>query len=84
MEQYKEGTVFSLYEDSDDDYIVLKTLNLDNKIYLIVCPVTGEKENLKMDTSKLVLINVDEKTNDIEFVKDEEIIGKAIDMAFEL
>lgn len=79
MEQYKEGTVFEMYEGDDKDYVVLKKTNIENKIYLVVAPLKNKEDNSKIDPTGLLVINVDEQTDDIEFVKDEKIVRQVID-----
>ncbi|MBR5227407.1 MAG: hypothetical protein IKV94_02075 [Clostridia bacterium] len=83
MEQYKEGTVFALYENSDQEYIILKNVKSEEGIYLVVSPVLGDVNNLKLDASKSMLLKVDPQTNDITFVKDENIIRSIVDNIFE-
>lgn len=81
MEQFQEGTVFELFENDPQEYIILKKLNLDEKIYLVVVPVDGEQDNLKMNTKKLLLLKVN-GVNDIEIEADDTIIRKVVDNLF--
>lgn len=81
MEQYKEGTVFELYENDEQEYIILKNINIDGSKYLVVAPVNGEKENLKMEAKKLLLLKIN-SDNGIEIEEDEIIIRKVIDNLF--
>ena len=79
MDKYKEGTIFSLYEDSDEDYLVLKRSEIDGNIYILVTPVKINEDNLKYNEEKLILLSVDEKTEEIAFETDVDIITKVVD-----
>lgn len=81
MEQYKEGIVFNLYEDDDQEYMILKNINIEGITYLVVVPVHGERENLKMEAKKLLLLKIN-SDNGIEIEEDEIIIRKVIDNLF--
>jgi len=83
MEQYKEGTVFELDENSGREYIILKNIIYNEEFYLIVSPVIGDKDNLKMEASGMFVLKVDSNTNNIEFIKDDETIKIIVDKMFE-
>ena len=82
MEKYKEGTVFELYENDPQEYIILKNVELDDDLYLVVVPVSNEENKLKMDTKKLFLLKVNKELDNIEIERKEEIINNLIDNLF--
>ena len=82
MEQYKEGTVFVLYENDPQEYIILKRVELEEDLYLVVVPVSNEENKLKMDTKKLFLLKVNKGLENIEIECDNEVIKKVIDNLF--
>ena len=82
MNQYKEGTVFQIRDGENEEYIVLKNMQIDGELYLVVAPISGEKDNLKLNSKKIVLLRVNSQTNEIEFEDDELIIRRVIDSLF--
>lgn len=81
MEKYKEGTIFELFENDNQDYIILKNVKLDDVQYLVVAPVEGNIDNLKMNTQKMMIIKVNEDDS-IDIIDDESIIGSVVENMF--
>lgn len=81
MEKYKEGTIFELFENDNQDYIILKNVKLDDVQYLVVAPVEGNIDNLKMNTKKMMIIKVNEDDS-IDIIDDESIIGSVVENMF--
>ena len=82
MEKYKEGTVFAMSEENKQEYIILKNVIFDDEVYLVVSPTIGDINNLKFDAKGLMLLKVNEQTDEISFIKNEDIISKVLDKIF--
>lgn len=80
MEKYQEGTVFELYENDATKYIVLKKVELDGNVYLLISELHGAKNNYGIDPKKLILIHVDKDTDEITFENNKEIIRQVVDV----
>lgn len=81
MEKYKEGTIFELFENDNQNYIILKNVKIDKIQYLVVAPVDGEFDNLNMDPKKMIIVKVNEDDS-IDIIDDENIIGLVIENMF--
>ena len=49
MDKYKVGTVFELYENDNQEYIIVHNMEKDKWIYLLVTPVYNQSGRLKTD-----------------------------------
>jgi len=81
MDKYKEGTVFELYEDDESQYVVLKNVEIDDSIYLLISQLYGARNNYGINPNQIILINVDKKTDEIAFVNNKDIIRQVVDVA---
>lgn len=84
MEQFEEGTMFELYENSNEYYVVLRVIKINEENYFFVTPAISENNDVKINPAGLFLLRFDQMTSDVEFVEDEEIISKAIDLAIQI
>ena len=82
MGKYQEGTVFELFIDDNTEYVVLKELELENNVYLVVSQLYGKKNNFGINPQNLLILCVDPNTDKMELIKDEEIIRKVIGEVF--
>ena len=78
MEKYKPGTVFDLYKDDNQEYMIVNNVEKENRVYLLVAPIYKENEEIKTDYTKVMLLNVDKDTDNIEIETDENIIREVI------
>lgn len=81
MEKYKEGTIFELFENDNQNYIILKNVKIDKIQYLVVAPVEGNFDNLNMNSKKMIIVKVNEDDS-IDIIDDENIIGLVIENMF--
>ena len=81
MEKYKEGTIFELFENDNQNYIILKNVKIDKIQYLVVAPVEGKFDNLNMNSKKMIIVKVNEDDS-IDIIDDENIIGLVIENIF--
>lgn len=78
MDKYNIGTIFELYENDNQQYVIINNFEKENNIYLLVAPVEN-KEEIKVEYEKVILLNVDKKTDEIKFEVNEEIIAEMVD-----
>lgn len=79
MDKYKAGTVFELYEDDKQEYIIVDNLEKENDVYLLVTPIYNEKGRIKTDYSKVMLLKVNKGTDEINIETDEKVISEMVD-----
>ena len=79
MDKYKAGTVFELYEDDKQEYIIVDNLEKENDVYLLVTPIYNEKGRIKTDYSKVMLLKVNKGTDEINIETDEKVISERVD-----
>ena len=82
MEEYKVGTVFELYEEDQQRYIVLNSLDKDSRIYLLVAPMNDQNGEYKVRYDETFVLCIDKETGEIDYVEDEQIVGEVIDNFF--
>ena len=76
MNKFKEGTIFEL--DKGKDYMIVDSLNKGENEYLLSSPVFYEEEKAKTDFTKLILVRVNNKTDEMEVETNEKIIGEVV------
>ena len=79
MDKYKPGTVFDLYENDDQEYMIVNNVEKEKNVYLLVVPIYKEDGKIKTDYSKVMLLNVDKQTDDMKVETDESIIREVVD-----
>ena len=82
MEKYKAGTVFELYKDDNQEYMIVNSVEKENNVYLLVVPIYKENEEIKTDYTKVMLLNVNKETDDMEIETDLEIIKEVVNITF--
>jgi len=78
MEKYKIGTVFQLYEGEEQEYVILNNVKLEGGIYLLITPIQSNNGEIKTDYSKVMLLKVDERTDEINIETDREIVKQVV------
>ena len=78
MEKYKIGTVFQLYEGEEQEYVILNNVKLESGLYLLITPIEMKNGEVKTDYSKVMLLNVNEKTDEISIETDREIVKQVV------
>lgn len=76
MDKFKEGTVF---EYSDEDYMILNHIEKEENAYLLVTPVFKEKGSVKTSYEQMMLIKVNLETDDMEIETNEEIVAEIVE-----
>ena len=84
MEKYKPGTVFELYKDDSQEYMIVNNIEKKENVYLLVVPVYNQDGRVKTDYTKVMLLNVNKETDDIEIETDENIIREVIDKTIKM
>lgn len=79
MEKYKPGTVFDLYENDDQEYMIVNNVEKEDIVYLLVVPIYKEDGKIKTDYSKVMLLNVNKQTDDIQIETNESIIREVVE-----
>lgn len=79
MEKYKIGTVFELYENENQEYLIVNNIEKEKNIYLLIVPVYNVKGKIKANYEKVMLLNVDKETDEIEIETNEKIIAEVVD-----
>ena len=83
MDKYKAGTVFELYKDDNQEYMIVNSVEKENSVYLLVVPIYKENEEIKTDYTKVMLLNVNKETDDMEIETNLEIIKEIVNITFE-
>lgn len=78
MDKYNIGTIFELYENDSQQYVIINNLEKENNIYLLVAPIENQ-EITKVKYDKAILLNVNKKSEEINFETNEEIITQIVD-----
>ncbi len=78
MSGYEIGTVFDLYDDDPQRYMVINNLEKENNIYLLASPVQNDNGMWKIDYSKTFLLNVDKATLNIEYETNQDIANEIV------
>jgi len=83
MDKYQEGTLFQLYENDEQLYLVVSKVELELGIFLLTVPVDNIENNTKIEYSKAILLRVDKENEEISFETDREITSKVIEKTLE-
>lgn len=76
MNKYKEGTVFEL--DNGKDYMIVDSLSKNEYTYVLSSPIKYENKKVKTDFNKMLLVKVNNKTDEMDIETDEKIIEEVI------
>ena len=79
MEKYKPGTVFELYKDDNQEYMIVNNVEKEENVYLLVVPIYNQDGEIKTNYAKVMLLKVNKQTDDIEIESDESIIREVVD-----
>lgn len=79
MEKYKIGTVFELYKNDNQEYLIINNVEKEKNIYLLVVPVYNVNGKIKANYEKVMLLNVNKETDEIEIETNEEVIAEVVD-----
>lgn len=78
MDKYEEGIIFKLYDDDERNFVILKRVELEEKLYLLVAPVSNDQEEVTINSEKILLLRVDIANDKVDFEKDEKIVSKVV------
>ncbi len=86
---FKKGTVVKLDQNAQENYIVVESMDKDNKEYILLTTCEGDMDlenkvmkNMKIDFSKLVMVCYDKENNTFSYDSNQEIIGDLIKKLF--
>jgi len=82
MDKYKIGTVFELYENDSQEYMIINNLEKEEYVYILVVPVYNIDKELKADYSKVMLLKVNKETDNMDIETDMKIIKEVVDDTF--
>lgn len=85
----KKGTVVKLDENAKENYIVVESMDKDNKEYILLTTCEGEidieskvMKNMKVDFSKLFMVCYDKENDTFSYDSNREIISDLIKKLF--
>ncbi len=78
MGDYEIGTIFDLYDDDPQKYMIINSLEKEKNIYLLASPVRDEAGSWKINYGEAFLLSVDKDTNDIEYESNEQIANEIV------
>lgn len=76
--KYEPGMLISLYENDNEKYCVIKSIEIEDEQYLLLQLVDDEEELTKLDIDKLYIIKLNKFQEDFEFVKENDLIEKIL------
>lgn len=86
---FKKGTVVKLDQNAQENYIVVESMEKDNKEYILLTTCEGDidlenkvMKNMKIDFSKLVMVCYDKENNTFSYDSNQEIISSLIKKLF--
>ncbi len=86
---FKKGTVVKLDQNAQENYIVVESMDKDNKEYILLTTCEGDMDlenkvmkNMKIDFSKLVMVCYDKENNTFSYDSNQEIISSLIKKLF--
>ena len=86
---FKKGTVVKLDQNAQENYIVVESMEKDNKEYILLTTCEGNidlenkvMKNMKIDFSKLVMVCYDKENNTFSYDSNQEIISSLIKKLF--
>lgn len=83
MDKYKPGTVFELYKNDSQEYMIVNNVEKDETVYLLVVPVYKEDGKIKTDYTKVILLNVNKQTDDMKIETNLDIIKEIVNITFQ-
>lgn len=86
---FKKGTVVKLDQNAQENYIVVESMDKDNKEYILLTTCEGDMDlenkvmkNMKIDFSKLFMVCYDKENNTFSYDSNQEIISSLIKKLF--
>lgn len=86
---FKKGTVVKLNQNAQENYIVVESMDKDNKEYILLTTCEGDidlenkvMKNMKIDFSKLFMVCYDKGNNTFSYDSNQEIISSLIKKLF--
>ena len=86
---FKKGTVVKLDQNAQENYIVVESMDKDNKEYILLTTCEGDidlenkvMKNMKIDFSKLFMVCYDKGNNTFSYDSNQEIISSLIKKLF--
>ncbi len=86
---FKKGTVVKLDQNAQENYIVVESMDKDNKEYILLTTCEGDidlenkvMKNMKIDFSKLFMVCYDKENNTFSYDSNQEIISSLIKKLF--
>lgn len=83
MDKYQVGTIFQLYENNEQLYLIVSNVELESGIYLLVVPIDNEEKNTKVEYAKAILLKVNKETDEITIETDKDITSEVIEKTLE-
>lgn len=78
MSKYEVGTVFELFENEEQEYIILDTYDKGEYVYAFVTPIdTDKKGATRADYTNAILVRINKNTDEMKIETDEQIIEEA-------
>lgn len=78
MNKYEVGTVFELFENEDQEYMILDNYEKGENVYVFATPIETDKKGvIRSDYTKVLLIRINKATDEMKVETDEKIIEEA-------
>lgn len=78
MSKYEVGSVFELFENEKQEYIILDTYDKGENVYAFVTPIdTDKKGATRADYTNAILVRINKSTDEMKVETDEQIIEEA-------
>lgn len=78
MNKYETGTVFELFENDIQEYVILDSYDKGENVYVFATPVEREKTGvIRADYTQVLLVRINKSTDEMKVETDEKIIEEA-------
>ena len=87
-ENFNNGMIIKLGEDSEKNYVIVENLKVDDKIYLLLTEIDGKIENnelkeYEIDYNKIFMVSYNERSDELQYDSNKEIIKKLVRKSIE-
>ena len=80
MNKYEIGTVFELFENNNQEYMIIDNYEKGENVYAFVTPIETDKKGVvRTDYSKAMLVRINKITDEMKVETNENIIAEATD-----
>ena len=78
MNKYEIGTVFELFENDNQEYVILDSYDKGENVYVFATAIENVKKGAtRVDYTKALLVRINKATDEMKVETDEKIIEEA-------